>query len=205
MAIPRKFLGKDEKVIFSMRTHAKALIIPVLALLGTAAVAAALIVIMPDSWRSWGYWAVGILAAISIIALFLLPFLRWLTSTYTLTDRRIITREGILNKTGHDVPLSRINNVNYERSITDRLLGCGTLVLTTAAERPLELPDVPRVERVHVIITELLFGNFEGARAIADELDGHDDEPGDGRSAGSGAAVPSVPAPAPGELHPDGE
>ena len=55
------------------------------------------------------------------------------------------------------LPLRRINNVNYERSLTDRMLGCGTLILETAAGQPLLLPDVPDVERVHVTITELLF------------------------------------------------
>ena len=57
------------------------------------------------------------------------------------------------------MPLRRINNVNYERSLTDRMLGCGTLILETAAGQPLTLPDVPKVERVHVAITELLFSD----------------------------------------------
>ena len=95
----------------------------------------------------------------AVLLLVLLPFLRWLTSTYTITDRRIITRKGIINKVGHDLPLRRINNVNYERSLTDRMLGCGTLILETAAGQPLTLPDVPKVERVHVAITELLFSD----------------------------------------------
>ena len=51
-----------------------------------------------------------------VIALTVIPFLRWRTSTYTVTNRRIITRKGILNKTGHDLPLRSINNVTYERS-----------------------------------------------------------------------------------------
>ena len=98
----------------------------------------------------------------AFIVLTLVPFLRWLTSTYTLTDRRVITRHGIVTTTGHDLPLSRINNVTYERSLLDRLLGCGTLQFTTAAEAPVTLPDVPDVERVHVVMTELLFGDAEG-------------------------------------------
>ena len=96
-----------------------------------------------------------------VVWLVLIPFLKWVTSTYTVTDRRIITRRGILNKTGHDLPLRRINNVNYERSLTDRILGCGTLVLETAAGQPLVLHDLPRVERVHVLINNLLFRRGE--------------------------------------------
>ena len=104
------------------------------------------------------------LAAAALAAWVVAPYLRWLTTTYTLTDRRIITRRGILHKSGHDLPLSRINNVAYERSLLDRMLGCGTLILTTAAEAPVALHDIPDVEGVHVLMTELLFGDDQRPR-----------------------------------------
>ena len=56
----------------------------------------------------------------------MLPLLRWRTTTYTLTNHRLITRAGILNKVGHDVPVARITNVAYERSLVSTL---GTLSL----------------------------------------------------------------------------
>lgn len=163
MALPRRFLGADEDVIVEMRTHGKALVAPVLWLVGLGVAAGAAAAVMPAAWQPWGSWVVWALVIVGLVALVILPFLRWRTSTYTITDRRVITRKGILNKTGHDLPLSRINNIAYERSFLDRILGCGTLVLTTAAEQPLSLPDVPNVERVHVVMTELLFGDEEGA------------------------------------------
>jgi membrane protein YdbS with pleckstrin-like domain len=161
MSLPRKVLGADEQVILHLRTHGKALVGPVLGLVLIVAAAVALVVLLPDSWSPWSYWAVVVLAVVALVPVFLLPFLRWRTSTYTITDRRVITRRGIVNKSGHDLPLSRINNITYERSLLDRMLGCGTLVLTTAAEAPVTLPDVPDVESVHVRMTELLFGDDE--------------------------------------------
>ena len=159
MAISRDQLGSDEEVIVEMRTHGKALIVPVISLFALASVVGVAIALFPPEWQPWAnYAAIGV-AVIIFIWLVLLPFLRWLTSTYTVTDRRIITRKGIINKVGHDLPLRRINNVNYERSLTDRMLGCGTLILETAAGQPLILHDVPKVERVHVAITELLFAD----------------------------------------------
>jgi uncharacterized membrane protein YdbT with pleckstrin-like domain len=87
------------------------------------------------------------------------PYLRWWTTTYTVTNRRLITRSGILNKTGTDLPLHRINEVTSERSLLDRMLGCGTLNIATAAEDGMVvLSDVPDAERVHTEISELLFG-----------------------------------------------
>lgn len=164
MALPRKLLGADETVVLHMRTHAKALILPAVMLLALICAVGMGFGLMPPSVQPWAGWGTSACAAILAVPFVMLPYLRWLTSTYTLTNRRVITRHGILNKTGHDMPLSRINNVTYERSITDRLLGCGTLQFTTAAEAPVTLPDVPDVERVHVVMTELLFGDDNGVQ-----------------------------------------
>ena len=57
----------------------------------------------------------------------------------------------------HDFSLCSINNVNTESSLMDRMFGCGTLTLLTAAEDPLTLHDVPSVEKVHTVIADLIF------------------------------------------------
>ncbi|MGV8845679.1 PH domain-containing protein [Tessaracoccus sp.] len=157
MAISKDTLGDGEDVVLHLHTHGKALIWPVVALIALGGALGVGIALLPPSTQPWGLWvAVGVFVVL-MVWLVLAPFLRWITTTYTVTDRRIITRRGILNKTGHDLPLRRINNVNYERSLTDRMLGCGTLVLETAAGQPLVLHDLPKVEQVHVTINNLLF------------------------------------------------
>ena len=55
------------------------------------------------------------------------------------------------------LPLLRINDVSYQRSLMDRILGCGTLYIQTAAEGAVVLDDVPDVEHVHLVLTGLLF------------------------------------------------
>ena len=58
----------------------------------------------------------------------LLPFLRWWTTVYVLTDRRLILREGLIARSGRDIPLGRINDVSFSHTAIERVLGCGTLV-----------------------------------------------------------------------------
>lgn len=171
MSLPRKYLGAEEDVVLHMRTHGKDLVLPVLGLVLLAALTWAGMTFMPSSWTPVGTWVLLGVVAILFIIMVLVPFLRWRTTTYTITDRRVITRRGIITKRGHDLPLTRINDVTYERSLLDRILGCGTLVLMTAAEAPVTLDDVPDVERVHVVMTELLFGDEAGAMARAGEDD----------------------------------
>ncbi len=92
-----------------------------------------------------------VLLALLIIARFAAyPFLRWLTTEYTITNRRVITRVGLVTRVGRDMPLARINDVHFEHSnVVERMLGCGTLVVESAGERgQLVLADVPEVEIV---------------------------------------------------------
>ena len=158
MGLPAKLLGADEHVVIHTRTHAKALILPALALIligGAVGVGAAL---MPPEGRPVGTLALLAVGLVLVLWWVVVPYLRWWTTTYTITNRRLITRSGILNKTGTDLPLNRVHEVSSERSVLDRMLGCGTLNISTAAEDGVVvLVDVPDVDHVHTELSELLF------------------------------------------------
>lgn len=141
-------------MVFSTRTHAKALLLPAVVLLVCLGLAA-WVATLTDGVVVQGGWVV---AALLILALAVWPFLNWLASTYTVTTRRLITRHGVFTRTGHDIPLNRISDVSYERDVIDRMLGCGTLVVSDASEvGRVELPDVPHVEQLQLKISELLY------------------------------------------------
>ena len=167
MAISKKLLADGEHVVLSVRTHGKALIAPVAVLILVVAGVLTAAMQQPDKSK-WGL--VAAVAAVPVLVLWtLIPFLRWTTSTYTVTNRRLITRHGIITRTGRDIPLFRINDVAYEKGLLDRILGCGTLIISDATENAgVILPDVPNVERVHLQISDLLFDN--------DNDDGADDD-----------------------------
>ncbi|WP_231979674.1 PH domain-containing protein [Tessaracoccus coleopterorum] len=136
MAIDKDQLGRDETIVMSMRTHTKRLIVPALILVVLGAALGVAIAFFPPESRPWSTYASVAVFVLLVVIFSVVPFLRWHTSTYTVTDRRIITRKGIITKVGHDLPLRRINNVNYQRGLLDRMLGCGTLILETAAGQP---------------------------------------------------------------------
>ena len=97
------------------------------------------------------------------IPLFFVAWLQWMATTYTVTTKRVITRAGVLNRTGHDLPLTRISDVQQDRGLTDRIFGCGTLILQTSSDDPLLLVDVPQVMMVQLEIANLLFDDVQGA------------------------------------------
>ena len=162
MGISQKLLSDGEYVVLSVRSHGKALIGPVAVLFVVVAGVIAALMLKPNNTMvALGAALVGVLL---LIFLSLIPFLRWVSSTYTVTNRRLITRHGILTRTGRDIPLFRINDVAYEKHLIDRILGCGTLVISDATEKSgVVLPDIPHVEQVQLQISELLFAGDDGS------------------------------------------
>jgi len=153
-----KLLGPGEFEVLHTRTHAKALVVPAAAFVLVCAGVGAGMALIPGGARPLGQVAIAFLGLLLTVWWCLLPFLRWRTTTYTLTNRRLVTRSGILTKVSIELPLARVNDVNSERSVLDRLFGCGTLNVQTASDAgTVALVDVPEVEQVHQTMTELLF------------------------------------------------
>lgn len=154
MTMSHKTLGDGENVVVFARTHVKALLPALLiglALLGVGAV-------VDRQWLDGNprlvWWLV---VGAGLLALTVWPVLEWRSSTYTITDRRLVTRHGVLNKAGHDIPLARISDVAFESSLVDRMFGCGTLIISDASTHgTVRFRDIPRVEEAQRTINDLL-------------------------------------------------
>ncbi len=154
MAFPSKLLNEGEHVVVSTRTHPKALIGPALILV-VAAVAVLLASRLSDS-TVVGV-VVGAIAAGVVVWWVVRPFVTWLTTTYTFTNRRFIKRSGFIAKEGRTIPLNRISGVDFEIGVIDRIFGCGTLVVSDAStDGRVELDDIPHVEQVQLQVSNEL-------------------------------------------------
>lgn len=161
MAISEKLLNEGEHVVIGTRTHPKALLLPLLELIVLLAIAVFVDRAIDNDTVTLVVWA---LAAIGIIWFFLRPLLVWLTASYTITNRRLITRTGVITRKGHDIPLTRVSDVAYELGLIDRMLGCGTLIISDASTHgSVQLPDIPHVEETQRRLNELLHELHDGA------------------------------------------
>ncbi|MGH3458649.1 PH domain-containing protein [Aeromicrobium sp.] len=157
MTLSRKLMIDGEQTVITTRTHVKVLFIPVIILLAVAAAGGYLAARVGDSGDGIPRWGVIVVAVVLAILGAVIPFLRWFLWTYTLTNKRIVEQKGILTRTGRVIPLSRINDVAYEKNLNDRILGCGTLVVHDASEQAgLELRDIPHIEALHRTVTRLV-------------------------------------------------
>src|SRR4051812_4308833 len=107
------------------------------------------------SWRALTpFYAIGIGAAVAVIVLLgfladnmgtaigisvviagltlLIGFVRRVGTKYLLTTQRLRISRGILRKNVQETRLERVQNVNYNQGILDRMFGVGTVDFDTA-------------------------------------------------------------------------
>ena len=156
--MPREHsLAAGEQPVLLIRPHWKTLIRPFL--VAVIVVAAALVAEVAIRGKD----APAVRLVVAAVAIFVLmlwlavPVLRWRTTTYELTTKRLRMREGIVTRHGRDIPLVRINDISFEKGLLDRLLGAGRLVVESAGEHgQILLNDIPQVERVQGTLFQLV-------------------------------------------------
>jgi uncharacterized membrane protein YdbT with pleckstrin-like domain len=151
-------LTEDEHLVLRLHPHWKTLIGPVLvAVLVVAAALIAEVVIPSNSAAAVERLVVAAVAILAVMLWLIAPVLRWRTTIYELTTRRLRVRSGIVTRRGRDIPLARINDVSFEKGLLDRLLGSGRLVVESAGEHgQILLNDIPRVEFTQATLFRLV-------------------------------------------------
>jgi len=151
-------LTEDEHLVLRLHPHWKTLIRPVwVAVLVVAAALIAEVLIPSNSAAPVERLVVAAVAILAVMLWLIVPVLRWRTTTYELTTRRLRVRSGIATRRGRDIPLARINDVSFEKGLLDRLLGSGRLVVESAGEHgQILLNDIPRVEFTQATLFRLV-------------------------------------------------
>jgi len=162
-------LSEGEQFVLRLHPHWKTLLRPVFLLVVIVAAAIALLVLLPTGHNlAVARIAIGAVALLAAIIWFGVPLLRWKTTSYELTSRRLRLRQGILTRSGRDFPLIRISDVSFSHGPIDRLLGCGRLIVESAGEHgQLVLNEIPEVEQVQATLFQLV--EDEQARLAREE------------------------------------
>jgi membrane protein YdbS with pleckstrin-like domain len=150
-------LAVGEQSVEVLHPHWKTLVGPVLsAFVIVAALLIGEVLIPGGPEAAIERLAAAVLAIALLIWWLMYPLLKWRTTRYEVTTKRMRLRTGVVARNGSDIPLSRITDVSFRKSPLDRLLGCGTLVVEAAGEHAeIVLRQVPHVERVSATLFQL--------------------------------------------------
>jgi uncharacterized membrane protein YdbT with pleckstrin-like domain len=165
MGLPDHRLTEGERVVHSFHPHWKRLILPFFALIVVVAAAAAALIFIPDtlSYLLYARIAVGVVAVVALMLWTIIPWLRWKTTSYTLTTHRFNISTGILNKSDDDIPLAKVNSVSSDQTLIERILRCGTLTVESASDKgEIDLKDIPRIQTVRAELFRLVEDASDG-------------------------------------------
>jgi uncharacterized membrane protein YdbT with pleckstrin-like domain len=129
---PRHLINEGETVALDLHPHwwffSKHILTGIPLLLSLIGVFAVRDIEYVNSVTAFG-WAV--LAVIWAIWLGL-KYLQWQFTNFVVTDDRVIYRHGVFAKHGVEIPLERINNINFDQRIWERIIGAGDLDIESA-------------------------------------------------------------------------
>jgi len=76
---------------------------------------------------------VTLVAVVGVAVIVLAGFIKRVTVHYTITTRRLHIKRGIISREIQETRLERVQNVNYDQSVLQRLLQVGDVDFDTAA------------------------------------------------------------------------
>ena len=106
------------------------------------------------------------LALVAVLRFTVLTILWWI-ERIVITDKRVMLAQGIVVHSVGMMPLGKVTDLTFERSLGGRIMGYGTLIVESAGQiQALNRIDyMPRPEEVYEALSELVFGEKGKTRA----------------------------------------
>ena len=98
------------------------------------------------------------LALVAVVR-FTVIVLLWWTERIVVTDKRMMLSSGIITHRLGMMPLSKVTDLTFERTVAGRMLGYGTVIVESAGQNQAfeKIKYVPRPEEVYEAISERIF------------------------------------------------
>jgi len=106
------------------------------------------------------------MALVAVLRFTVLTILWW-TERIVVTDKRLMISRGVITHNLGMMPLSKVTDLTFQRSLFGRMLGYGTVIVESAGQNQAfeRIKFVPRPEEVYEAISELVFGDKGRTRA----------------------------------------
>src|SRR3954463_13648788 len=121
-------LQDGEKAIYQGHPSWRAIVGFYLKGLAVGAAAGVLATLLNDGDAGLGIVLFVVVAAVTI----LVGFIRRVATIYTITDRRLNIKVGIIARKVQETRLQRVQNVNFNQGVYERLMQIGDVEFTTA-------------------------------------------------------------------------
>lgn len=164
-----QYLLPHERQVITVRRHPAVLIGPsVLALDGLLAASVLTAVILhgnaPLIAAVWITWLI-------LLARMIWKAVDWATGFFAVTSQRLLLVRGVLTRKVAMLPLSKVTDMSFHRSLTGRLLGFGEFIIEPAGpSQALQTVDyIPYPEQLYLEVCGLIFREDEPEKPESDD------------------------------------
>lgn len=152
-----RYLLPHEAQVITVRRHPAVLMFPVGLVLGGLILAGVLSNTIASSAGQignlvWWLWLI-------LLAWFVWKVAEWSVDYFVITNQRMILTTGLITRKVAMMPLSKVTDMSFERSINGRMLGYGTFVLESAGQDQAlrTVPYLPYPEQLYLEVCEMIF------------------------------------------------
>lgn len=178
MPFPQRLIADNEDIVLDLHPHWW-FFGPSSLGLGGALVLTLWVNSVLTGWLQTAATYVGLGMVIVCSAILIVELVKWRTTYFVVTTDRVIYRQGVVARTGIEIPLKSISNVNFHQSVIERLLGVGDILVQSGGEDGEQtFSDISRPEEVQNIVNSCIQSragqSFAGAPSlsgIAEELE----------------------------------
>ncbi|MEX0846186.1 MAG: PH domain-containing protein [Ilumatobacteraceae bacterium] len=134
MTFAQKNLNANETIAVDLHPHWWYFASPVFALAVSIVLGIVVLANGADGWAG-DTAKVILVVALGVSAVWLgARYIKWMNTHFVITSHRIIYRSGVVAKKGVEIPLERVNNVNFGQSVFERIVGAGDLLIESGGE-----------------------------------------------------------------------
>jgi uncharacterized membrane protein YdbT with pleckstrin-like domain len=130
---PRKLLNEGEEIALDLRPHWWFFSKHILSGIPLFVVGGLIVFMKSGGFKTFLLVTWGIVAVVWAAWLGL-KYLEWNFTHFVVTDDRVIYRTGVVAKRGVEIPMERINNINFHQGIWERIIGAGDLDIESAGK-----------------------------------------------------------------------
>jgi uncharacterized membrane protein YdbT with pleckstrin-like domain len=105
--------------------------------------------------------------ALAAVLRFTVKTILWWIERIVITDKRVMLAQGIITHKVAMMPLSKVTDLTFQRSLNGRMLGYGTIIVESAGQIQAlnQIDYMPRPEEIYEALSELIFGEKGRTRA----------------------------------------
>ena len=134
VSFPRKHLNEGEVLVLDLHPHWIYLAPSVGALLVAVVVALLVIFGLDDGTLKTVLRPVMGVIVLGLLVWFGIRYAKWLTTEFAVSNHRVMSRWGVLSKHGRQIPLERINTVEFSQTLVERIIGAGHIGIESASD-----------------------------------------------------------------------